>query len=115
MGRSGALVLGLVVGLAGCTHALHMNRTSDFEVTQPLTGYRVIESSAQQSVILYFVGNTDYADRAFEGLIKKCPRGQVTGIQTRYSTSHGFLSWTNHIKMEGYCSDAETHVGRVTQ
>jgi hypothetical protein len=28
----------------------------------------------------------------------------VTGIQTRYSTSHGFLSWTNVVEMKGYCS-----------
>jgi hypothetical protein len=35
---------------------------------------------------------------------RKCWVIEVTGIQTRYSTSHGVLSWKNEVIMTGYCS-----------
>ena len=91
------------LGLAGCTHSVHMNHTSDYRMTKPMSAYHLVEARTEQRVFLGFVDNTDYVDEAFSQLQDKCPQGQVTGIQTRYSTSHGFLSWTNVILMKGYC------------
>ena len=90
--------------VSGCTHALHQNHTSDYKLTAPLSDYRLIEARYEQRVVLGFVQQTHYVDDAFAELRRQCPDGEITGIQTRYSTSHGFLSWTNVILMRGYCS-----------
>jgi len=88
----------------GCTHAVHLNHTSDFRTTKHLSEYRRIETRSEQVVILGIVGQTDYADDAYRRLMNQCEGGHVTGIQTRYSTSHNFLSWKNVVEMKGYCS-----------
>ena len=104
MFKPALLILSIVcLSHIGCTHALHMTRVSDFEVNQPLDTYKRVEAKASQFVVMGLVRNTHYADQAFEQLLKACPEGKVTGILTRFSTSHGFFSWTNEIKMMGYC------------
>ena len=89
----------------GCTHAVHLNHTSDFLLTKPLSEHRTIEATGEQLVILGITQQTDYADNAYRRLMNQCEGGTVTGIQTRYSTSHNFLSWTNRVVMWGYCSE----------
>ena len=89
---------------SGCAYSIHVNHTSDFQATQPLSEYRLVEARGEQFSILGFVTQTDYVDEAFTTLQSECPRGQITGIQTRYSTSLGFFSWTNIIQMQGYCN-----------
>jgi hypothetical protein len=54
-------------------------------------------------VVMGFVGQTDYVDQAKAQLMANCPGGAVTGITTQFSTSMGFLSWTNKILMQGLC------------
>ena len=49
--------------------------------------------------------NGDYVDEAYSKLKDQCQSGVITGIQTRYSTSHNFLSWKNEVLMRGYCVD----------
>jgi hypothetical protein len=98
----GLLVLAAM--LSGCTHSVHINHTSDYRLTKPLSEYRVVEAKADQRVIMGIVTQTDYVNEAYAALEKTCPDGQVTGIQTRYSTSHGFLSWRNVVTMKGYCT-----------
>ena len=98
-------LLAAALTLSGCTHSVHVNHTSDYRLTKPLADYLVVEARSEQNVFMGFVANTTYADEAFSNLQAQCPKGQVTGIQTRYSTSHGFLSWKNVILMKGYCSE----------
>lgn len=101
-----ALLLALVLAstLTGCSHALHQYHVSD---VKPLDikgrDYKRIFSQKEQFVILGFVRQTDYVNEAYEDLKQQCPQGWVTGINTRYSTSHGFFSWTNKIRMTGFC------------
>jgi len=92
-----------VAATMGCTHALHVNHTSDFVTSGPLSSHRQVAAKADQRVFLGFVGQTDYVDEAFGKLKAQCPAGTITGIQSRYSTSHNFLSWTNTVLMRGYC------------
>ena len=105
MGRATVFAIVAFV-LSGCTHALHVNHTSDYVMDKPIAQYRVVKSRASQESFLGMVGNTDYVDQAFEKLKKTCPDGSVTGIQTRYSTRLSFLSWTHEIQMTGHCSQA---------
>ena len=89
----------------GCTHSVHVNHTSDFQTTRPLSEYRVIETRTEQQVIMGIAGQTDYANDAYLGLMNQCEGGRVMGIQTRFSTSHNLLSWKNVVEMKGYCSE----------
>jgi glutamate synthase domain-containing protein 1 len=89
---------------AGCTHAVHNYHVSDSRVNFAQSkNIQKISSQAEQLVILGFVGQTDYVNQAFQSLQNSCSQGRITQIHTRYSTSHGFLSWTNKIKMQAYC------------
>ena len=69
-----------------------------------LVEYRVVEARGEQFTVLGMVGQTEYVDDAFRDLQAQCPSGEITGIQTRYSTSLGFFSWTHVVQMRGYCS-----------
>ncbi|MEL6181120.1 MAG: hypothetical protein AAFS10_19345 [Myxococcota bacterium] len=101
----GLWLLGLVLlATVGCSYSVHVHHTSDVRFQQPLSTYTVVESTGEQFTFLGMVGQTDYVDRAFADLQSQCPGGHITGIQTRYSTSHGFFSWTNKVVMKGYCS-----------
>ncbi len=48
-------------------------------------------------------GNTDYVEEAYHRLLAACPAGELVGVNTRYSTKLGFLSYTNHIHMQALC------------
>ena len=87
----------LLFFLGGCTHTLHQYHVSDVEPSN--SDYKSISAYSEQFVVMGFVTDTDYVNHAFSKLQKKCPSGRVTGIHTRYSTSHGFFSWTNKVKI----------------
>ena len=92
------------LSLSACTHALHVYHVSDSEyLVKPHKSKKIIKSEASQNVILGFVQDTNYANQAFNKLRKQCRNGKVTSINTRYSTSHSFMSWTNKVHMEAYC------------
>jgi len=63
----------------------------------------IVEVSTEQTVILGFAFDTEYVDRAYQELQKKCPK-EVVAVNTQYSTSHGFLHWTNKIRMKAVCA-----------
>lgn len=87
----------------GCTHALHLYHVSESDVRFNSQKTAKIESDSEQFVILGFAGDTNYVNQAYAQLEEKCPQGSVTNIHTRYSTSHGFFSWTNKIHMQATC------------
>lgn len=90
--------------LASCSHALHQYHVGDLRpVDFSQNKHERVTAEASQSVVLGFVYDTDYVDQAYLNLQKKCPDKVLTGINTRYSTSHGFLHWTNKVKMTGFC------------
>jgi hypothetical protein len=89
--------------LAGCTHALHMVHEGDLAPSAKLGEARRVMAEGSQRVVMGFVGQTEYVDQARAKLEAQCRGGQITGIQSRYSTSHGFLSWTNQVRFQAYC------------
>ncbi|MBH25890.1 MAG: hypothetical protein CMH57_15895 [Myxococcales bacterium] len=101
--RTVFMVAAIALAGSACSHSVHVTHTSDFHFEGPPERYKVIEATAEQFTFLGMVGQTEYVDQAFADLQAKCPGGHVTGIQTRYSTSHGFFSWTNKVVMRGYC------------
>ena len=94
----------LLVFCSGCTHALHQYHAGDTEpFVRGKSNYKRIKSMGEQFAVMGFVTETNYVNAAYDELKSKCPKGTITGIHTRYSTSHGFFSWTNRVKMTGYC------------
>ena len=86
-----------------CTHSIHLVNVSDFNQGVSFEEGVLVKSEAKQFVIFHFTSNTDYVDAAYQKLIEKCPQGDIQGITTRFSTSHGFFSWTNKVVMQGLC------------
>lgn len=92
------------LAFAACTHSIHLVHISDFAPTyQSYAKGEWIKARAEQFTILGFVTNTNYVNEAYNKLMSSCPHGSLQGVSTQYSTSHGFLSWTNVIEMQGLC------------
>lgn len=89
--------------LTGCMHSIHQVHVSDFEPFDPFESGEIVKANSEQFVILGFVSQTSYVDKAYKELQAKCPKGRVQGITTQYSTSLNFFSWTNKILMQGLC------------
>jgi hypothetical protein len=96
-------LLGLLLLASGCTHSLHQVYVSDFGGGIDFSKDRKVEAQAEQFVVLGFVTQTDHINQAHTQLQNECPRGEILGITTEHWTSHGFLSWTNKLRMQGYC------------
>lgn len=86
-----------------CTHSVHNYHVSDSRIHLVKQRPKTVEAVGEQFVIMGFVTQTDYVNQAFSDLQATCPRGRISHIHTRYSTSHGFLSWTNKVKMKAFC------------
>ncbi len=96
------LLISLLLG--ACTHSLHISHVSDFAPTY--SNYakgKLVKARQEQFVVLGFVSDTNYVNQAYYQLIKQCQNGQIQGITTQYSTSHGFFSWTHIVEMQGLC------------
>lgn len=89
--------------LASCTHSVHLVHVSDHTPYKSAESGEFIVGEADQFVILGFVFETEYVQKAKRNLESKCSGGRIQGITTEYSTSHGFFSWTNHAVMQGLC------------
>jgi hypothetical protein len=85
-----------------CAHSVHLVQANDFNNTAS-EKTKTIESQSEQFVILGFVTQTNYVDKALENLKSQCPNGEIKGLVTRYSTSLGFFSWTNKLIIKGLC------------
>jgi len=85
--------------LSACAHSVHLYQADNQDGQKG----QLIEALTEQKVILGFTNETSYVNQAYNELKQKCPKGRVEGINTRYSTSLGFFSWTNKIRMRGYC------------
>lgn len=96
------LSLGLLT-LQGCTHSIHMVHTDGFGYQAPKASQtKTVEASAEQTVVMSFAFDTNYVDEAKAKLESQC-KGDLAAVSTQYSTSHGFLHWTNKIRMKGIC------------
>ena len=100
------LLLCLSILMTGCTHSIHISHMSDISANTPSAinmDQHVVEVSSEQSVVLGFVFDTDYVNQAYQELQQKCP-SEIVAVNTQYSTSHGFLHWTNKIRMKAICA-----------
>lgn len=92
----------LIIG-QGCAYSIHQVHVSDFSPYEKLTSGQIVKAQDEQFVILGFAMDTNYVETTREKLISQCPKGDLQGITTRYSTDLGFFSWTNKILMQAVC------------
>ncbi|HEY6464261.1 MAG TPA: hypothetical protein VIY73_29035 [Polyangiaceae bacterium] len=113
MGRSiPALVVLLGCGLAstGCSYSMNEYQAAGYEASlaaasppgAPPPQARWIHARAEQGVVLGVTDNTHYVDVAYADLLSQCP-GEIVGVNTRYSTKLGFLSYRNTVDMQAFC------------
>ena len=95
------LISSLLLLLASCTHSVHNYHVSDYNTNGPLG--KKVEAYAEEKIILGFTFDVNYVARAYSDLLASCPNGELHGINTRYSTSHSFLSYTNKIVIQAHC------------
>ena len=93
----------LVFILGGCSHSVHLVNIGDFDQKEKFTAGKWVKVETEQTVVLGFKFDTNYVELAHKKLIIECKTGDIQGITTRYSTSHGFFNWTNKINMQGLC------------
>ncbi len=86
-----------------CTHSVHVDQAGDFSPYSRFEDGKMIQTEKEQLVVLGITQDTSYVNAAYNDLARQCPKGQVLGVNVRYSTSHGFFSWTNKILMQGIC------------
>ncbi len=98
-----AVLSSLMLALGGCTHSVHMVNTNGFGDVMPKgSTTQYIEARSEQVVVFGFVFDVDYVDEAHTRLLNQCD-GNIRAVSTQFSTSHGFLHWTNKILMKGIC------------
>lgn len=97
------ILLGTIL-MAGCTHSVHFSHMSDV-LPGKQKGARFINVEAQRNVVLGFVFNNDFVEEARQSLMAACPNSEITGINTKYITSHGFASYTDKIRIRALCLD----------
>ena len=93
----------LALALSGCTYSVHQVGFSDDIPVSKKKSAKLIHAQADEFVILGFEGDTNYVNKAYAKLIDQCPQGNIGGIATKFYSSHGFLSWTSTVDIEGFC------------
>jgi hypothetical protein len=91
-----------VVMLSACTSSVHMSQVDIGNNYNEDDIGKIIEIEESQKNILGFVYNTNYVDQAYKNLLLQCPSG-TSMINVEYLTNHGFLSWTDKIRIKAIC------------
>jgi hypothetical protein len=92
----------LLLSLVSCASSYHQAAVDTSLNPTNLSG-QLIRAQAEQFVFLGFAFDTDYVAAARRDLEALCPKGTISPLMTSYYTDLGFLSWKNHVKLEGVC------------
>jgi hypothetical protein len=100
------LALSLALLATGCSYSMHEYQVAGYAPATTTSGAprhaEWIHARADQHVVLGITGNTNYVDEAYARLASQCP-GDIVGVNTRYSTKLGFLSYKNTVEMQAFC------------
>ncbi len=101
-----ALLLLLATLACGCSYSMHEYQAAGYVPALPAHGTprqaEWIHAHSHQGVVLGITDNTRYVDQAYQQLLDQCP-GEIVGVNTRYSTKLGFLSYRNEIDIQAMC------------
>lgn len=97
------LTLLMLTFLGGCTSSIHMSQVDvGSNNSNAPNSDEIINIEQSQKNVLGFVYNTHYVDQAYADLLQRCPKG-TTVLNVEYLTNHGFLSWTDKIRIKALC------------
>jgi hypothetical protein len=112
--RAGRLALAAAAcaaGIAGtgCSYSMHEYQAAGYAAS-PAAAHpgdaparaEWIHAHAEQGVVLGITDNTRYVDEAYASLLSQCG-GEIVGVNTRYSTKLGFLSYRNAVDLQAFC------------
>jgi len=99
------LVLSLLAMLilSACTHSVHLYHVGDIVKAATQDSAQLVTATGEQYTILGFVHDTRYVEEGLAKLQAQCSSGTLQNIQSRFSTSHNFMSWTNKVFYQAYC------------
>ncbi|GEM81338.1 hypothetical protein VSU01S_35830 [Vibrio superstes NBRC 103154] len=75
-----------------------VTRDQNVQLQSPHT----LEVETAQTVVMGFAFDTDYVDDAYAQVFEQCPSG-ASMVNVEYLTDHGFLHWTNRIRIKALC------------
>jgi hypothetical protein len=106
-----SLALAAIATLAGtgCSYSMHEYQAAGYAAS-PAAAHpgelppraEWIHAHAEQGVVLGVTNNTHYVDEAYANLLSQCG-GEIVGVNTRYSTKLGFLSYRNAVDLQAFC------------
>ena len=93
------------LALPACSYSVHQVQAAGYLPVHPqgVVQPHPVQAEAEQDVILGFTGNTEFVEEAYSKLLQSCPHGEIIGLQSRYSTAHHFLSYTDKLVLWGTC------------
>jgi hypothetical protein len=98
--------LALAALACGCSYSMHEYQAAGYAPATHSSGTarkaEWIHAHGEQDVVLGVTDNTAYVDQAYAQLLSQCS-GDVVGVNTRYSTKLGFLSYKNEIEIQAFC------------
>jgi len=104
-----AFAVAAVAAGTGCSYSMHEYQAAGYAASpaaahpgEPPPRAEWIHAHAEQGVVLGVTDNTHYVDEAYASLLSQCP-GEILGVNTRYSTKLGFLSYRNAVDMQAFC------------
>ena len=103
-------LLACALASTGCSYSMNEYQAAGYAASPAATpppgapphATAWIHASADQDVVLGVTDNTRYVDRAYASLLSQCS-GEIVGVNTRYSTKLGFLSYKNTIEIQAFC------------
>lgn len=100
----GRRVLLAAVLSAGCSTTFgHSVHSYGFMSLEPVPDSRPVEAEETEDVVLGFIFDTDYVDRARDKLLAQCPDAELVNVKVKFSTDMGFLAYRQRVHMRGEC------------
>lgn len=102
----GLMMLGLAVGLTGCSHLASVSTT-----TVPKDRSKPVEVEADRLMIFLVNFDNDYVDGLTQKLAAQCPGGRVEGVLTKMENVTYFPLIAHSVKVtaRGYCVQGGSH------
>ena len=80
-----------------------MVHSSGFDPYVSTSKGKLIEARSERQVFLFFNGDTDYVDSAYQSFQAKCLGGEIVGVTTEFQTALQPFSYLQKIIMKGWC------------
>ncbi|MCL9782295.1 hypothetical protein M9194_12745 [Vibrio sp. S4M6] len=95
------ILLFIALFLTACSSSVHLSQVNS-DPNIHLKSPKMVEVETSQDVVMGFAFDTNYVDKAYTQIMERCPTG-ASMVNVEYVTKHGFLHWTNIIRVKAQC------------